>query len=83
VCGVDDATSSPKRRSRGPFSHAIAVLSFDQAQTKPKIPYLARQMSKEISSRVAERTHQILALIKGRMNTRKTRGFRVVRAAGA
>ena len=32
------------------------ALSFDRAQTKPRVPYLARQMSEEISSRVAECT---------------------------
>jgi hypothetical protein len=42
------------------FSCAIAVLSFDQAQTKPKYPYLVCQMSEEISSRVAECTRLIL-----------------------
>jgi hypothetical protein len=36
------------------------VLNFDQAQTKPKAPYLARQISEEISSRVAECTRLIL-----------------------
>jgi hypothetical protein len=59
-CGMDDATSSPKRGSCGPFSRAITVLGFDQAQSKPKSPYLARQRSEEISSRVAECTCLIL-----------------------
>jgi hypothetical protein len=62
-------------------------------KTKPNFPYLARQMSEEISSRVVESTRLILVkdgfggdsgvLDRLRMNARKTQGFRVVRAAGA
>jgi predicted house-cleaning NTP pyrophosphatase (Maf/HAM1 superfamily) len=43
-----------------PNFRAIAVLSSDQTLTKPKSPYLARQMLEEISSRVAECTRLIL-----------------------
>jgi hypothetical protein len=59
TCGADDATSSPIGWSWCSTTRGIVVLSLDQALTK-LAPYLARQMSEDFSSQVAECTRLIL-----------------------